>query len=250
MVKLCALRQAEIDLASWRANGGAFKPVVVVGGDLGVGLEGGYEGRHAGGRWGQVRTLGARRRSGQPWTSARPMRSGRGEARACPAAAPGVGLDRGPLPLPCGAATPTRRARPGREGAFLARLRRRRIIPASRAHAAQPAGEPTQAGPGPSSTAVAARSASGTVRVRRTSSRRSVSSSTRSCLWTTRYQQATLDALRAEGADIRDEDVARLSPLGTEHVNVLGRYHFEFDGPVARGGLRPLRDPTATGEEW
>ena len=69
-------------------------------------------------------------------------------------------------------------------------------------------------------------------------------------LWTTRYQQAALDALRAEGADVREEDVARLSPLGTEHVNVLGRYHFELDGPVARGELRPLRDPAAPTDEW
>jgi TnpA family transposase len=69
-------------------------------------------------------------------------------------------------------------------------------------------------------------------------------------LWTTRYQQAALDALRAEGAEVLDEDVARLSPLGTEHVNVLGRYHFELDGPVARGELRPLRDPTASTDEW
>ena len=69
-------------------------------------------------------------------------------------------------------------------------------------------------------------------------------------LWNTRYQQAALDALRAEGAEVRDEDVARLSPLGTEHVNVLGRYHFELDGPVARGELRPLRDPAASREEW
>lgn len=30
-------------------------------------------------------------------------------------------------------------------------------------------------------------------------------------LWNTRYQQAALDALRAEGHDVRDEDVARLS---------------------------------------
>ena len=69
-------------------------------------------------------------------------------------------------------------------------------------------------------------------------------------LWTTRYQPAALEQLRAEGADIRDEDVARLSPLGTEHVNMLGRYHFELDGPVARGELRPLWAPTAPREEW
>ena len=67
-------------------------------------------------------------------------------------------------------------------------------------------------------------------------------------LWTTRYQQAALDALRAQGWDVREEDVARLSPLGSEHINVLGRYHFEL--AIARGELRPLRDPSLTDEEW
>ncbi|MGB3544171.1 Tn3 family transposase [Rubrivirga sp.] len=67
-------------------------------------------------------------------------------------------------------------------------------------------------------------------------------------LWTTRYQQAALDALRSEGAEVLSEDVARLSPLGTKHVNVLGQYHFEL--AVARGELRPLRDPAAPDEGW
>lgn len=69
-------------------------------------------------------------------------------------------------------------------------------------------------------------------------------------LWTTRYQQAALDQLRAEGHEIRDEDEARLSPLGTGHINVLGRYHFELLEPVARGELRPLRDPAAPDKGW
>ena len=69
-------------------------------------------------------------------------------------------------------------------------------------------------------------------------------------LWNTRYQQAALDALRGEGYDIRDEDVARLSPLGSEHVGMLGRYHFELSGAVSRGELRPLRDPSATDDGW
>ena len=69
-------------------------------------------------------------------------------------------------------------------------------------------------------------------------------------LWNTRYQQAALDALRAEGAEVRDEDVARLSPLGSEHVGMLGRYHFELSGAVSRGELRPLRDPSAPEDGW
>lgn len=69
-------------------------------------------------------------------------------------------------------------------------------------------------------------------------------------LWNTRYQQAALDALREEGHEVRDEDVARLSPLGSEHVGMLGRYHFELSGPVARGELRPLRDPSTPEDGW
>jgi hypothetical protein len=60
---------------------------------------------------------------------------------------------------------------------------------------------------------------------------------------------ATLNQLRAEGYDVRDEDVARLSSLGHEHVIMLGRYAFTLPDTVARGELRPLRDPRSTGDE-
>jgi hypothetical protein len=46
------------------------------------------------------------------------------------------------------------------------------------------------------------------------------------------------------------EDVARLSPLGAEHVEMLGRYHFELSRAVARGALRPLPDPSAPEDGW
>ncbi|WP_431854118.1 hypothetical protein [Azospirillum sp.] len=42
-----------------------------------------------------------------------------------------------------------------------------------------------------------------------------------------------------------DEDVARLSPLAHEHINMLGRYAFTLSELVARGELRPLRSPAA-----
>ena len=62
-------------------------------------------------------------------------------------------------------------------------------------------------------------------------------------LWNTIYMDAALDELRAEGFDVRDEDVARLSPLSHGHLNVLGRYAFTLPELVARGELRPLRRP-------
>jgi TnpA family transposase len=63
-------------------------------------------------------------------------------------------------------------------------------------------------------------------------------------LWNTIYMDAALDQLRGEGHNLRDEDVARLSPLGFDHINMLGRYAFTLPDRVARGELRALRDPT------
>ena len=56
------------------------------------------------------------------------------------------------------------------------------------------------------------------------------------------YMDAALDQLRPEGFLVRDEDAARLSPLGHEHINVLGRYAFSLPEMVVRGELRPLRN--------
>jgi len=41
-------------------------------------------------------------------------------------------------------------------------------------------------------------------------------------LWNTIYMQAALEQLRAEDHPVREEDVVRLSPLGHEHINMLG----------------------------
>ncbi|MCN9243817.1 transposase [Streptomyces sp. RY43-2] len=57
---------------------------------------------------------------------------------------------------------------------------------------------------------------------------------------------AAVNQLRADGFDVRDEDVA-VSPFVRHHINMLGRYSFQL--PDLLGGLRPLRDPDATDEE-
>jgi TnpA family transposase len=62
-------------------------------------------------------------------------------------------------------------------------------------------------------------------------------------LWNTMYMEAALQQLRDEGIEVRDEDVARLSPLVHHHINFQGRYSFALSEAVARGELRPLRDP-------
>jgi len=62
-------------------------------------------------------------------------------------------------------------------------------------------------------------------------------------LWNTRYQNAALDQLRdSQQLHVTEDDTRRLSPLGHNHINVLGRYQFAgVDLPD--GQLRPLRDP-------
>ena len=62
-------------------------------------------------------------------------------------------------------------------------------------------------------------------------------------LWNTRYMNLALDSLRAEGFEIADEDIERLSPLRHEHINLLGRYHFTLDESIQKGEMRTLRDP-------
>lgn len=54
---------------------------------------------------------------------------------------------------------------------------------------------------------------------------------------------ATVEQDNSSRYEVRPEDVARLSPLGFRYVNMLGRYAFTLPEFVARGELRPLRDP-------
>jgi TnpA family transposase len=54
-------------------------------------------------------------------------------------------------------------------------------------------------------------------------------------LWNTRYLDAAVAQLRAEGHDIKDEDVTRLSPLKDRHINFLGRY-LSTSRPAAPAG--------------
>jgi Tn3 transposase DDE domain len=67
-------------------------------------------------------------------------------------------------------------------------------------------------------------------------------------LWNTRYISAALDALRAQGYPVLDEDVARLSPFVREHVNVVGKYNFLLPD-LGEGVIRQLRDPDADDDE-
>lgn len=62
-------------------------------------------------------------------------------------------------------------------------------------------------------------------------------------LWNSLYMQAALSQLGGQGYPVNDDDVARLSPLLHEHINMLGRYSFLVPDAIAKGELRALRDP-------
>jgi TnpA family transposase len=63
-------------------------------------------------------------------------------------------------------------------------------------------------------------------------------------LWNTLYIDAVLEQLRKEGYPVRDEDAAHLAPTIHRHINMMGRYSFTISESVARGELRPLRNPS------
>lgn len=61
-------------------------------------------------------------------------------------------------------------------------------------------------------------------------------------LWNTIYMNAALVKLRQDGYPVDESEVSRLSPLISEHINILGRYSFAVPEAIKRGELRPLRD--------
>lgn len=62
-------------------------------------------------------------------------------------------------------------------------------------------------------------------------------------LWNTIYMGAVLNQLEQEGYKIKEDDMARLSPLTHDHINMLGRYSFAVSESIRKGELRPLRNP-------
>jgi Tn3 transposase DDE domain len=67
-------------------------------------------------------------------------------------------------------------------------------------------------------------------------------------LWNTYYMDAAVDRLRLNQMAIDPKDLARLSPLGRSHLNILGRYQFNLPESVKNGSMRPLRDPNELDE--
>jgi TnpA family transposase len=59
-------------------------------------------------------------------------------------------------------------------------------------------------------------------------------------VWNTRYMDVAFDAIRENGVGIDDADIKRLSPVGYEHINIVGRYSFHLPEEVENGALRTL----------
>lgn len=68
-------------------------------------------------------------------------------------------------------------------------------------------------------------------------------------LWNTRYLQQALEQWQQTEGEPPADEVARLSPLLHEHVNMLGRYDFTLPERIAAGELRPLRSPSSWEEQ-
>ena len=60
-------------------------------------------------------------------------------------------------------------------------------------------------------------------------------------LWNTIDIEAALNQLRNEAFEVLDADVARLSPLIHEHINMLGRCSFVVTEAVTRGASSETR---------
>jgi hypothetical protein len=58
-------------------------------------------------------------------------------------------------------------------------------------------------------------------------------------LWNTTYPQRAVDHLRKQGHHPEPGDLAHLSPLGWEHVNLTGYYHWETSPALGPDQFRP-----------
>jgi TnpA family transposase len=60
-------------------------------------------------------------------------------------------------------------------------------------------------------------------------------------LWNTTYLQRAIDHLRDQGQHPEPGDLAHLSPLGWEHINLTGDYRWETSSSLGPDQFRPLR---------
>ncbi|HDM8245499.1 TPA: Tn3 family transposase [Vibrio campbellii] len=62
-------------------------------------------------------------------------------------------------------------------------------------------------------------------------------------LWNSIYMQEAVRHLSTTHS-VDDEDIARISPLQTRHINMLGQYSFNVADNILKGELRPLYEDT------
>ena len=60
-------------------------------------------------------------------------------------------------------------------------------------------------------------------------------------LWNTTYLQRAVDHLRIQGHHPASGDLAHLSPLGWEHINLTGDYRWDTSPTLGPDEFRPLR---------
>ena len=60
-------------------------------------------------------------------------------------------------------------------------------------------------------------------------------------LWNSVYLQRAVDYLGKHGHHPEPTDLAHLSPLGWEHINLTGDYHWESSPTLGQDQFRPLR---------
>jgi hypothetical protein len=60
-------------------------------------------------------------------------------------------------------------------------------------------------------------------------------------LWNTVYIAKAVETLKQQGVTINEEHLQHVSPLGWEHINLMGDYLWNFKRTPAAGQLRPLR---------
>jgi TnpA family transposase len=61
-------------------------------------------------------------------------------------------------------------------------------------------------------------------------------------LWNTIYIQAALETIQKVGCVVQENDKKHLSPLKSDHINIVGYYPFNLPDEVLSGSLRPLKE--------
>ena len=60
-------------------------------------------------------------------------------------------------------------------------------------------------------------------------------------LWNTVYLAEAVEQLKRDGVTIKEEEIRHVSPLGWEHINLTGDFHWNMKQVPPNGQLRPLR---------